>query len=75
MKVTQKENTLKKEKKLQRKFSRKVYAPKNTSHHQMKMKSMTVRQKEFYPWLQKTLINKMPKKYMKRKKLTTKNNC
>ena len=29
----------------QRNFSRKSYAPKKTSHHQMKMKSVTVRQK------------------------------
>jgi hypothetical protein len=34
----------------QRKFSRKAYAPKKTSHHHMKMKSVTVRQKEFYSW-------------------------
>ena len=34
-----------KEKELQRKFSRKIYAPKKTSHHQMKMKSMTMRHK------------------------------
>jgi hypothetical protein len=39
-----------KEKEPQRKFSRKSYAPKKTSHHQMKMKSVTVRQKEFYSW-------------------------
>jgi hypothetical protein len=39
-----------KEKEPQRKFSRKAYAPKNTSHHQMKMKLVTVRQKEFYSW-------------------------
>jgi hypothetical protein len=50
MKVTQKENKHIKEKEPQRKFSRKAYAPKKTSHHQMKMKSVTVRQKEFYSW-------------------------
>jgi hypothetical protein len=46
MKVTQKENKHIKEKELQRNFSRKAYAPKKTSHHQMKMKSVIVRQKE-----------------------------
>jgi predicted transcriptional regulator YheO len=50
MKVTQKERKHIKAKELQRKFSRKAYAPKKTSHHQMKMKSMTVRQEEFYSW-------------------------
>jgi hypothetical protein len=44
MKVTQNS------KELQRKFSRKAYAPKKTSHHQMKMKSVIVRQEEFYSW-------------------------
>jgi hypothetical protein len=34
----------------QRKFSKKTYAPKKTLHHQMKMKSATVKQKEFYSW-------------------------
>jgi hypothetical protein len=43
MKVTQKENTHVKAKELQRKFSRKSYTPKKTSHHQMKMKSVTMR--------------------------------
>jgi hypothetical protein len=43
MKVTQKENTHIKEKELQRNISRKSYASKKTSHHQMKMKSVTVR--------------------------------
>jgi hypothetical protein len=33
MNVTQKENKHIKEKELQRKFSRKSYAPKKTSHH------------------------------------------
>jgi hypothetical protein len=50
MKVTQIENKHKKAKEPQRKFSRKYYAPKKTSHHQMKLKSVTVRQKEFYSW-------------------------
>jgi hypothetical protein len=43
MKVTQKVNTHRKEKEPQRKFSRKAYTPKKTSHHQMKMMSVTVR--------------------------------
>jgi hypothetical protein len=43
MKVTQKENKHIKAKEPQRKFSRKAYAPKKTSHHHMKMKSVTVR--------------------------------
>ena len=43
-------NTHIKAKELQRKISRKDYASKKTSHHQMKMKSMTVRQQEFYSW-------------------------
>jgi hypothetical protein len=38
MKVTQKKNTHIKTKEIQRKFSRKAYAPKKTTHHQMKMK-------------------------------------
>jgi hypothetical protein len=50
MKVTQNANKHMKEKEPQRKFSRKSYAPKNTSHHQMKMKSVTMRQKYFYSW-------------------------
>jgi hypothetical protein len=37
-------------KELQRKFSRKTFAPKKTSHHQMKMKSVTVKHGEFYSW-------------------------
>jgi hypothetical protein len=45
MKVTRKVNKHINAKEPQRKFSRKVYAPKKTSHHRMKMKSMTVRQK------------------------------
>jgi hypothetical protein len=55
MKVTQKANKHIKEKEPQIKFSRKYYAPKNTSHHQMKMNSMTVGHKEFYSWKQKNL--------------------
>jgi hypothetical protein len=43
MKVNQKENTHIKEKELQRKFSRKYYTPKKISHHEMKMKSVTIR--------------------------------
>jgi hypothetical protein len=50
MKVTQKANKHIKEKELQRKFSIKYYATKKTSYHQMKMKSMTMRQEEFYSW-------------------------
>jgi hypothetical protein len=50
MKVTQKENRHIKEKELQRKISRKAYASKKTSHHQMNMKSVTVRKEKFYSW-------------------------
>jgi hypothetical protein len=50
VKVTQKENTHIKAKELQRKFSRKSYAPKKTTHHQMKMNSVTMRKEEFYSW-------------------------
>jgi hypothetical protein len=50
MKVTQKTKKNIKEKELQRKFSRKAYAPKKTSHHQMKLKSVIVRHEEFYSW-------------------------
>jgi hypothetical protein len=50
MKVTQKENTHIKANELQRKIPRKDYASKKTSHHQMKMKSVTVRHEEFYSW-------------------------
>jgi hypothetical protein len=88
MKVTQKENKHIKENEPQRMFSRKSYAPKKTSHHQMKMKSVTVRQKEFYSWNWKTLIKKtlnknmnkikknmnMSKNKLKRQKLTTERN-
>jgi hypothetical protein len=48
MKINQIEKKHIKEKEPQRKFSRKSYAPKKTSLHQMKMKSVTVRQKDFY---------------------------
>jgi hypothetical protein len=50
MKVTQKEDKHIKVKELQRKFSRKYFAPKKTYHQQMKMKSVTVKQGEFYSW-------------------------
>jgi hypothetical protein len=50
MKVNQKANTHIKAKELQRKISRKDYASKKISHHEMKMKSVTVRQEEFYSW-------------------------
>jgi hypothetical protein len=50
MKVTQKADKHIKVKELQRKFSRKTFAPKKTSHHQMKMKSVIVKQGEFYSW-------------------------
>jgi hypothetical protein len=50
MKMNQKENKHIKEKEPQRNFSRKSYAPNKTSHHQMKMKSLTVKQKELYSW-------------------------
>ena len=50
MKVTQIENKHIKAKEPQRKFSRKTYAPKKTSHHQIKMKLVKVRQKELYSW-------------------------
>ena len=82
MKVTQKVDKHIKVKELQRKFSRKYFAPKKTSHHQMKMKSVTVKQEEFYSWQYKTPINKTLKKNMnkhmkkklKRKKLTSEKN-
>jgi hypothetical protein len=41
----------------------------------MNMKSVTVRQKEFYSWQYKNLIKKTLKKNMKRQNLTTKKNC
>ena len=50
IKVTQKVDKHIEVKELQRKFSRKYFAPKKTSHHQMKMKSVTVKQGEFYSW-------------------------
>ena len=72
MKVTQNENKHIKEKQPQRKFSRKTYAPKKISHHQMKMKSVTVRQKDLYSWKYKTLIKKTLKNNMKKPKNNTK---
>jgi hypothetical protein len=33
-----------------KKVFKKAYTPKKTSHHHMKMKSMTTRQEEFYSW-------------------------
>jgi hypothetical protein len=55
MKVTQKVDKHIKAKEPQRKFSRKTYAPKKTSHHQMKMKSVTMRHKGFYSWKNRRL--------------------
>jgi hypothetical protein len=37
-------------KRTKKNISRKSYAPKKTSPHQMKMNSVTVRLKEFYSW-------------------------
>jgi hypothetical protein len=48
--ITQIENKHTKAKEPQIKLSRKVYAPKKTYPHQMKMKSVAVRQKELYSW-------------------------
>jgi hypothetical protein len=45
-----KENTHIKEEEIQRNFSIKSYAPKKTSYHQIKMKSMIVRHEEFNSW-------------------------
>jgi hypothetical protein len=50
MKITQITNKHIKTKEPQRKISRKDYAPKKTFPHQMKMKSVIVRQKDFYSW-------------------------
>jgi hypothetical protein len=50
MKMIQIENKHIKAKKPKRKSSRKVFAPKKTTPHQMKMKSVKVRHKEFYSW-------------------------
>jgi hypothetical protein len=50
MNITQIENKHIKEKEPQRKLSRKAYAPNKTSPHQMKMKSVTMKQKELYSW-------------------------
>ena len=75
MKMIQIENKHIKEKEPKRKSSRKIFAPKKVDPHQMKMNSVTVRQKEFYSWQQNTLINKTLKKNMKRHNLTTEKNC
>jgi hypothetical protein len=72
MKVTQKENTHVKEKELQRNISRKDYASNKTSHHQMKMKSVTMRHEDFYSWQQNNLTKKNPKKNMKKPKKKSK---
>jgi hypothetical protein len=50
MKVTQNENTHIKEKEIQIKFSRKAYAPKKITDHQMKMNLVIVRKEDFYSW-------------------------
>jgi hypothetical protein len=50
MKVTEKADEHIKVKELQIKFSRKNFAPKKTSHHQLKMKSVIVKHGEFYSW-------------------------
>jgi hypothetical protein len=50
IKITQIANKHTKAKEPQIKLSIKSYAPKKTSPHQMKTKSMTVRHKEFYSW-------------------------
>jgi hypothetical protein len=77
MKVTQEEDKHIKVKELQRNFSRKTFAPKKTSHHQMKMKSVTMKQGEFYSWKYKTPkknMEKHMKKKLKRQKLTFEKN-
>jgi hypothetical protein len=43
MKVTKNKNTHIKAEELQRNFARIAYAPKKVSHHQMKMKAVTMR--------------------------------
>ena len=48
MKVNQKSKHTYKGKRTTKKDFKKDYASKKTSHHQMKMKSVTVRQEEFY---------------------------
>jgi hypothetical protein len=50
MKINKIENKHIKAKEPQRKFSRKAYAPKKTSPHQMKMKSVAVIHKDLYSW-------------------------
>jgi hypothetical protein len=71
-----------------KKVFKKSLCTKEYTNHQMKMKSVTVRQEEFYSWQYKTLIKKTlnnnmkkPKKNMKnlknklkRRKLTTEKN-
>jgi hypothetical protein len=49
-KITQIARKYTKEKEPQRNISRKAYAPKKIYAHQMKMKSVTVRQKYLYSW-------------------------
>ena len=48
--IIQIENKYTKEKEPKIKYSRKSYAPKKTTPHQTKRKSVKVRQKEFYSW-------------------------
>jgi hypothetical protein len=50
MKMIKTENKHIKEKEQKRKSSRNIYSPKKTTPHQMKMKSVKVRHKEFYSW-------------------------
>jgi hypothetical protein len=50
MKITQITNKHIKENEPHRIFLRKAYAPKKKSPHEMKMKPVTVRHKEFYSW-------------------------
>jgi hypothetical protein len=66
MNITQIENKHIKEKEPHRMFSRKSYAPKKTSPHQMKMKSVIVIQKELYSLLYKTLIKNTSIKELKK---------
>ena len=58
MKVTKITNKHIKAKEPKRISSRNVSAPKKTMPHQMKMKSVKVRQKEFYSWKYKIIIKK-----------------
>ena len=50
MKINQITNKHIKAKEQKRKLSRKTYAPKKISSHQMKMKPVTTRQQYFYSW-------------------------